>query len=431
MVSSIAKGACCCGISCLCLSIIGVGLSFGINIMILLSRDYVEMLPGDSVRRSLQTQIVEAMRSGDFAKVEEAYERPDSALLLGDASGVRWKQENGFSLDEAVPVASQSKIIAALAIYGLMSQDDGATLDLDSKPSDFFTSWPKPSAPGGNVTLAHLLAFTTGFQFTEEQGCARTDASMDHPADHWPTCIAEIGRMKFDFAPGTSFLYGPWHLYVAAGMAMKAFEKPLTAEAWLEVVQSKVFTPSGITEKVRYEPFSFNPFEKVGRQVPNFAGGMVMSAQQLGKIMRTLQFGNLLPDPWKERFLSAEYGANITRSNSWEQALQMGQWRYAQGHWIACDAAAEQNLDVQNISAAKQLCSNLSPEIHHSVGAFGAYAWMDVTNNVFGVYIQNWLVTAKANNALGITLSSVFAVVLSVAAGFLCYWCASKGTSRE
>jgi len=277
------------------------------------------------------------------------------------------------------------------------------------------------------VTLAHLLAFTTGLNFDEEQGCARTDISMDHPADHWPSCIAEIGRLRFDFAPGTSYLYGPWHLYVAAGMAMEAFGKPLTAEAWLEVVQSKVFAPSGITEKVRYEPASFNPFEKVGRQVPDFAGGMVMSAQQLGKIMHALQFGNLLPDPWKERFLSAEYGANVTRSKGQgEGAMQMGQWRYAQGHWIACDAAAEQNLEATDFPRVNQLCSSRSPEIHHSVGMFGAYAWIDLTNNVFGVYMQNWFEQEKAKNYLGIALGIVFAGVLSLAAGFLCYRCTSK-----
>merc|ERR1719150_2680105 len=104
-------------------------------------------------------------------------------------------------------------------------------------------------------------------------GCARTAASEDHAADHWPTCIAELGRLRFDFAPGTSLLYGPWHLYVAAGMAMKAFGKPLTAEAWLEVVQSKVFAPSGITEKVQYRNLANNPFSIVARQVPDFSGG--------------------------------------------------------------------------------------------------------------------------------------------------------------
>merc|ERR1719189_1735369 len=56
--------------------------------------------------------------------------------------------------------------------------------------------------------MAHLLAFTTGFQFMDmgtESGCARTPVSEDHAADHWSSCIAELGRLRFDFAPGTSF----------------------------------------------------------------------------------------------------------------------------------------------------------------------------------------------------------------------------------
>jgi len=282
------------------------------------------------------------------------------------------------------------------------------------------------------VTLAHLLAFTTGFKFMdigEYSGCANTAGSIDHPADHWPTCIAELGKLPFEFAPGTSFNYGPWHLYVAAGMAMKAFGKPLTAEAWLEVVQSKVYAPSGITEKVRYEPFVLPP-ETAGRQVPAFSSGLVISAQQLGKIMHALQFRNLLPDAWKERFFSAEYGANVTKLKPLgEGALHAGQWRYAQGHWIACDAAAKQNLDEKESEPAvwvSQQCSSRNPEIHHSVGMYGAYAWVDLTNNVFGVYMQSSLKQMLANTTLGIVLSIVFAVVLSAAAGFLCYWRASR-----
>merc|ERR1740121_62198 len=119
------------------------------------------MMPGDKVRRGIQPHLASALSSGDFSQVSAAYTQENSAMLIGDASGVRWEQSNGFiDLGEPYRVASQSKVITALAVYCVMAKP-GANLSLASKPSDFFPAWPT-AGNAGEVTMAHLLAFVSG-----------------------------------------------------------------------------------------------------------------------------------------------------------------------------------------------------------------------------------------------------------------------------
>merc|ERR1719329_494968 len=128
-----------------------------------LTHDVYALVPGDEVRRRMQDSIIEALRTDDWLQVEKIFHTSNAALIIGDASGPRWEASFGvISLDEEYAVASQSKMMTALTIYGLIGASNG-TLRLDSLVSDFIEAWPRD-----NVTLEHLLAQTAGFEMCDD-----------------------------------------------------------------------------------------------------------------------------------------------------------------------------------------------------------------------------------------------------------------------
>ena len=371
-----------------------------------------ENYPGNDLRVSLQTDIISALSTSEWFQIDEKYaslKTPNSALLIGDARGELWSKQHGsIKLDETVPMASQSKIIAALAIYGLMRKSNG-TLTLSTRPSQFIAAWPR-SGNAGNVTLSHLLSFTTGFKrmdFLRDPGCAR-DSSMvllwvyhSENSNNWESCLNEIAGYTIEYPPGTSFQYGPWHLFTAAGMAMRATGKPLTKDAWIQVVTEEVFEPAGITVTPKYGTATWN-----NPNMPDFSGGLEMSARQWQKIMHQLQFGNLLSQEEFKHF-TADHTAQVERqvqSFPYSTFYLLGGWHYAHGHWRVCDALAADSMKeeykdkkkVYSWTEANEICgfklrhssSGPLPNVHHSFGIFGSYVWMDLTNDYYGIYIQ-------------------------------------------
>merc|ERR1712190_377578 len=266
-----------------------------------------------------------------------------------------------------------------------------------------------------------------------ESGCARPAASETTPDDHWMDCISEIANYDFS-EPGTVLRYGPWHLMVASGMAMKSISQPLTAEAWISLVYEEVYLPAGITAQPVYEPMTYlNLFgtPQTGAQLPDFSGGLIMTARELANVMHAVQFGQLLPEVWLQRFLSDEDGKNVTDGNT-AISLSIGGWRYGQGHWIACDAAAEHFGDLHEwtLEEANSMCEDgRSPEIHHSVGFFGAYAWMDLTTNCYGVFMQHWDLRVTSILHMALVLCLLTGVTAGISLAMVC--CRSGNTQTE
>ena len=66
-------------------------------------------------------------------------------------------------------------------------------------------------------------------------------------------------------------------------------------------------------------------------------------------------------------------------------------WQYTQGLWRSCDAAAELADEEGNLDedeTAKECGTDPAPIIFHSVGMLGFYAWIDLTNQLFGVFVR-------------------------------------------
>ena len=103
-------------------------------------------------------------------------------FTVGNASGPLFEYTHGnFSLESTrCELASTSKWPLAMMFVGLVA--DGTIESLDSKANEYVSWWTKnTSDPKSNITLRHLLSFTSGFGDGvpgQENG---TETCMDAP----------------------------------------------------------------------------------------------------------------------------------------------------------------------------------------------------------------------------------------------------------
>ena len=110
--------------------------------------------------------------------------------------------------------ASTSKLVSAVIILRLVEQ---GYLNLTDKPQDWVFTWPISNSDSlFNVTLAHLLSFTSGL--TAEPFC------LNFGIADFETCVTNIATTNASngITPGHQFYYASTHLQVAGLMAIKA-----------------------------------------------------------------------------------------------------------------------------------------------------------------------------------------------------------------
>ena len=432
--------SCCCGMGCyFSLLPFFVIVSFSV-----IFGDGTAAGPGDFIRRELQGDIVSALQSGSWAKVQSGFESIDvgtnSALLVGNARGTQWELARGWiSLDDEYAIASESKMIASLTVYRVMQHSN---LTLDSSPAEYFESW----AGDEDLTLEHLLAFTSGFLDSRDDGSCALNGGGE---TSWAECVDELATLDRG-VPGVAFNYGSWHLVVACAMAQRALDRPLSSAAWDRTVKEELFAPVGIKDAVNYEgissdipesmPFFGQWFWDTSEDFPGFAHGMHMSGRQYAKVLKSLQFEGLLDgtdfgggsmaNETNETAGLTAFVADRTADVDWHgdlggnAGLDVGAWHYAQGAWLACDAASEAadsdgKLGRSDGVAASSLCGAVpTPHVVHSVGYWGAYFWMDLTNGYYGVFVHSWAIDMRNMYWIGVTLS-VFVSLLMVGLWYL------------
>lgn len=270
---------------------------------------------------------------------------PNFALVLEATDGHQFRFEHGTAtLTTVYESASTSKWVAAAVLLELVDQ---GTLTLDDDPADYLTFW---RAPG--VTLAQLLAFTSGF--SQEALC------INLPGANFADCVERIYEANEEPAlPGTSFDYSSSHLQIAGAMAIEA----AGASAWSELFaawQNKTgLFPSGA-------------FDLPSAENPRLAGGMHWRGLEYLDFLRALQQGELLEAATHEAMLDNQRG-DATVAGS--PALAVGQdWAYGFGNWLECPTAT--NGQPFNCSSGYR---NSSP------GAYGAYPFIDFEHRYIGL----------------------------------------------
>ena len=184
-------------------------------------------------------------------------------VQVGNASGIQFEYSRGnMTPDAHVLTASTSKWPSAMALAGVVA--DGSIKSLDSKVNDYVPWWStNVSDPRSNVTLRHLLSFTSGFG----NGMPGNESYKGMPCMRWQgnityeECAKEVhDKVEIWCSPGQCYSYNGNHLKLAGVMAMHA--TGLSIQGVLDKYMTKglrmsstacSYTPKGATH-VELEP---------------------------------------------------------------------------------------------------------------------------------------------------------------------------------
>ncbi len=316
----------------------------------------------------------------DVVAALEAHAVDDLSLVVGDATGERFRFEKGaFRITDERAIASASKWLTGATIVTLVEQ---GLMSLDDRPQDYLSYWT--SDPGdwrSRITLEQLLSFTAGFHRPPgEAGCIGNEAYT------MQSCVAEWYEIGVDAEPGTTYYYGPVHMQVAAAMAEIA-----TGQPWREVVELTVALPLGLAS-TRFEGNN-----------PRAAGAAISSAIDYAAFLQAQLAGELLPAGFDDLAAERLSGLQIVSRPAAIDGNNVD-WYYGLGVWRECSEPIW--------SAECEAQTRVS-----SPGAFGWYPWLDLDNGYYAVLAMEEAVTLLSSPAsdsveLGITLQPMIIAAL-------------------
>lgn len=179
------------------------------------------------------------------------------AIYTADGTKVFEQMYGSFSPDRRVAIASASKLVSGVTIFRLIDQ---GFLTLDSTTGQVL-GW---TGPNGEITLRHLLSFTSGLP-PENRCTYQQEVTL---AD----CVELISESTMDAAPGTRFDYGSTHLAVAGRMAEVA-----TGREWNALFGDLIRDTLGMPSDIVYYT---NALQASGTINPLLAGGLRVSMNE-------------------------------------------------------------------------------------------------------------------------------------------------------
>jgi CubicO group peptidase (beta-lactamase class C family) len=252
-----------------------------------------------------------------------------------------------FSADRRVAIASASKLVSGVTLFRLI---DAGYLSLDSTTGEIL-GW---SGPKGEITLRHLLSFTSGLD--PEHSCTyQPDITL---AD----CVELIGERELLGPPGSRFDYGSTHLHVAGLMA-----QTVVGSDWNDIFDEQLRKPLQLAPEFAYYAA---PRQGVDARPANplLAGGMRASMNDYERVLHFVtdkgwwQGSQLLASDIFDTQAIAPYpDAVIGTSPSGLDA------RYGLTAWLECSTPATG-------------CASIS-----SPGAFGFTPWLDRSAGYYAI----------------------------------------------
>ena len=299
----------------------------------------------------------------------------DIALIVGTPSGgVRLRYEKGaFRLTDTHLIASASKMLAGLTILKLV--EDGQ-MSLADNPQKYLPYWTTSAAdPRSRITLAQLLAFTSGFNQSETGVACLSD-----PDTTLQACAQTYYNLGISSTPGTAFSYGPGHLEIAGAMAEVAGGKRFNL-----LFREKVGDPLGIG------PVSGIVYPSANN--PRVAGGGVSTGEEYAKLLDGVLGNRLLAS-------LTNFKADQTAAVSFLYRPVTADWHYAAASWRECDAPvfATGCTNVFTVS---------------SPGLFGWTPWIDFDAGYYAVVAMEEANGSAASVALEQRLQPLIAAALA------------------
>ena len=293
------------------------------------------------------------------------------AITIGTPEHGRIFQYEGgnFSLKTQIPTGSTSKWPSAMMFSSLVA--DGTVASLDDPVNKYLSYWTtSPRDPRSEITLRHLLTFTSGFGSGHPGEESNTRAAREWRARHPPgsplragnttsacdTATGEISQCARSIyeevplvgQPGQVYSYNSNHLQLAAGLAVAATGLPIE-----QVVRKYLLRPLNMTDS------------HYAGKCPDFAGSLVTTGRDYERFLQ----GVLAYDfPSAELVLESEKDATPFLSG---YSLY---GHYGFGHFLAC---------FDSTAGFTDACADARS--HFDPGAFG---FIPIIDRKYGFYLS-------------------------------------------
>lgn len=272
------------------------------------------------------------------------------AVLLGRADGVLHERYFGsYGENTVVAIASATKWLSAIRIVQLAER---GVLDLDAPVSGLL---PQFTGAKATMTLRQMFSHSAGYGDDEDSPILRSSQpSLAYAVDQIACCIA----FPQNWSPGAQFAYGGISMHVGGRLAEVATNSDWQ-QSWIAAIGQPLDIGSidwqglGATANYRISGSARSNLRDYGRVLAMLAGGGV------GNGRRVLGSAAL-------QALYADQSANLPVAYAPPSAPDTV--HYALGNWINPAPGAALPL-------------------HHSLGAFGFFPWLDRQRGLYGVFL--------------------------------------------
>lgn len=314
-------------------------------------------LPRSVVATALSLLFALPVQACDFSAVDSRMQAllqqtglDGGAVLLGRADGLLHEAYFGsYTANTVVAIASATKWLSAIRIVQLAER---GLLDLDAPVA---TLLPAFTGAKGTMTLRQMFSHSAGYGDDEDAPILRTgQPSLAYAVDQIACCIA----FPNNWSPGAQFAYGGISMHVGGRMAEVA-----TNTDWQQSWISAIAQPLGIstidwqglgaTANYRISGSARSNLRDYGRVLAMLSGEGVGNGH---RVLGSAALQALYAD--QSEGLPVAYAPPSAPASV----------HYALGNWI-------------NPASAPAL------PLHHSLGAFGFFPWLDRQRGLYGVFL--------------------------------------------
>ncbi|AKQ46176.1 hypothetical protein TH63_11935 [Rufibacter radiotolerans] len=311
------------------------------------------------------TSLAKAQPAYDFKQVDRLLEQKLPQLkgqgggyalvMVKDGKMIYDKSFGQFTADRPVPIASATKWLSGAVIMSLV---DAGQLKLEDKVADYLPGFTGEKA---NITIRQLFSHTSGLP-----GEGLDSPVLNQRQVPFDTLVAQIAAMKLVAKPGTELHYGGLSMQVAGRIAEK-----VSGMAWEELFQQKIGQPLGMRRTTfgRTSPL----------RNPRIAGGAVSTANDYMKFLQML-------------LNKGHYQGKRVLSEKAVQTLLQDQTRQAkvvESPFTKFMPLLKDKTEVRyGIGVWRERVHPKTGQVLEAVspGAFGFTPWIDVENNLAGVF---------------------------------------------
>lgn len=318
--------------------------------------------------------VAQASETANTYVIEQGAALPPAAVKAADTmlskdsggfsvgTGVRGEVKSlvnfgGIQPDTQYPIASASKFLAAATVMAVV--DDGK-LQLDAPISTWL---PKLPQAAGKLTLRQLLSQTSGLAGVKGE---YYDLAQDHRITLEQSAM-DVTQRPLVSVPGEVFAYGSPGFQLAGAVVEAA-----TGQRWAEVFQEKIAVPLGMTRTywthLRLDSATELPVAETLN--PVLQGGAVSTAADYLRFLSMIAQEGMYEG---KRVLSRNSVDELLKdqiprafmTSAPENPIKGG--HYSLGNW--CESWDGTDACLRN----------------SSIGAFGAYPWVERKTGRFGI----------------------------------------------